>query len=149
MNTLEEYLEIKTNDKEFYIKNNKVIDFNVSNDKFFECVSNDVDIVFNVLNISPNKSGYKYFKEAIFIYMTNQNTEKLSMTKQVYPIIAKKFETTSSRVERALRHAIEVAWSRGDIDIQNEIFGYTIDPKKGHPTNSEAVATIADYLKRN
>ena len=84
MNTIEEYLEIKTADKDFYIKNNKFIDEKVSNDKLFECVSNDVDVVFNILNISPNKSGYKYFKESIFLYLF---FEKYSSSSVIAPIV--------------------------------------------------------------
>ena len=129
-------------------KKNNGSDSKISN-SVEEKINERITNVIIGLGIPAHIRGYRYFKEAIFIYMTTQNPEKLSVTKQIYPVIAKKFETTSSRVERALRHAIEVAWSRGDIDIQNEIFGYTIDPKKGHPTNSEAIATIADYLKRN
>ena len=99
------------------------------------------------IGIPAHIMGYRYFQEAVFIYMTTENPEKMSMTKMLYPTIAKKFETTPSRVERALRHAIDVAWSRGDIDVHNEIFGYTIDSMKGRPNNSEAIATIAYYLK--
>jgi len=70
-----------------------------------------------------------------------------SITKQLYPSVAKKFETTSSRVERAIRHAIEVAWDRGDVDILNSYFGYTIHNSRGKPTNSEFIAMIADRLR--
>ena len=70
-----------------------------------------------------------------------------SITKQLYPSVAKKYETTSSRVERAIRHAIEVAWDRGDVDILNSYFGYTIHNSRGKPTNSEFIAMIADKLR--
>ena len=70
-----------------------------------------------------------------------------SITKVLYPSIAKRFSTTSSRVERAIRHAIEVAWDRGDVDTLNEIFGYTIHTAKGKPTNSEFIAMIADQIR--
>ena len=69
------------------------------------------------------------------------------MTKLLYPTVAQKFSTTSSRVERAIRHAIEVAWDRGDVDILNQYFGYTIHNGRGKPTNSEFVAMIADKIK--
>ena len=69
------------------------------------------------------------------------------MTKQLYPSVAKRYETTSSRVERAIRHAIEVAWDRGDVDILNSYFGYTIHNTRGKPTNSEFIAMISDKLR--
>ena len=70
-----------------------------------------------------------------------------SVTKQLYPSVAKKYDTTSSRVERAIRHAIEVAWDRGDVDTLNSYFGYTIHNSRGKPTNSEFIAMIADKLR--
>lgn len=70
-----------------------------------------------------------------------------SVTKQLYPSVAKRFSTTSSRVERAIRHAIEVAWDRGDVDVLNSYFGYTIHNTKGKPTNSEFIAMISDKLR--
>ena len=69
------------------------------------------------------------------------------MTKQLYPGVARKYNTTSSRVERAIRHAIEVAWDRGDVEVLNSYFGYTIHNTRGKPTNSEFIAMIADKLK--
>ena len=71
------------------------------------------------------------------------------MTKALYPAVAKKFQTTSSRVERAIRHAIEVAWDRGDVDVLSSYFGYTIQSSRGKPTNSEFIAMIADKLRLN
>ena len=106
MNTIEEYLEIKTTDKDFYIRNNKFIDVNISNDNFFECVSNDVDIVFDILNISPNKSGYKYFKESIFLYMFFEK-DSPSFSKEIYPAIAKKYNKSIAAIERAMRLSFE------------------------------------------
>ena len=70
-----------------------------------------------------------------------------AVTKKLYPTVAKKYDTTSSRVERAIRHAIEVAWDRGDIDILNSYFGYTIHNGRGKPTNSEFIAMISDKLR--
>ncbi len=69
------------------------------------------------------------------------------MTKDLYPMVAKKYQTTSSRVERAIRHAIEVAWDRGNIELLNKLFGYSIDPRRGKPTNAEFVALIVDMLR--
>ena len=69
------------------------------------------------------------------------------MTKILYPTVAKKYQTTTSRVERAIRHAIEVAWDRGDVDTLNSYFGYTVQNNRGKPTNSEFIAMIADHLR--
>ena len=80
--------------------------------------------------------------------MATENPDIInSITKQLYPSVAKRYETTSSRVERAIRHAIEVAWDRGDVDILNSYFGYTIHNTRGKPTNSEFVAMISDKLR--
>ena len=80
--------------------------------------------------------------------MTVEDNELInSVTKILYPTVAKKYQTTSSRVERAIRHAIEVAWDRGDIDTLNSYFGYTIQNERGKPTNSEFIAMIADNLR--
>ena len=80
--------------------------------------------------------------------MTIDNPELIgSITKQLYPSVAKAYGTTSSRVERAIRHAIEVAWDRGDIDVINSFFGYTVQSTRGKPTNSEFIALVADSLR--
>ena len=80
--------------------------------------------------------------------MTMENNEIInSVTKVLYPTVAKKYGTTTSRVERAIRHAIEVAWDRGDVDTLNSYFGYTIQNSRGKPTNSEFIAMIADNLR--
>lgn len=90
--------------------------------------------------------GYQYLRTAIM--MTVEDTDMInSVTKVLYPSVAKKFSTTSSRVERAIRHAIEVAWDRGDVDVLNSYFGYTIQNQRGKPTNSEFIAMIADNLR--
>ena len=77
----------------------------------------------------------------------NDNEIINSVTKVLYPSVAKKYGTTSSRVERAIRHAIEVAWDRGDLDVLNSFFGYTVQNSRGKPTNSEFIAMIADNLR--
>ena len=80
--------------------------------------------------------------------MTMNNADLInSITKQLYPNVAKEYGTTSSRVERAIRHAIEVAWDRGDIDVINSYFGYTVQSTRGKPTNSEFIALVADSLR--
>ena len=92
--------------------------------------------------------GYHYLRDAII--MSVNDMEMLgAVTKILYPAIAKKHNTTSSRVERAIRHAIEVAWSRGRIETIDELFGYTINEGKGKPTNSEFIALIADRIRLN
>ena len=90
--------------------------------------------------------GYLYLREAIKTVVND--IEMLSaVTKELYPSIAKRYNTTSSRVERAIRHAIEVAWSRGKVDTINSLFGYTIHNDKGKPTNSEFIAMVADKIR--
>ena len=93
-----------------------------------------------------NISGYQYLREAIM--MAVEDIDMLgSITKILYPTIAKKYQTTASRVERAIRHAIEVAWSRGKMETLDALFGYTINTGKGKPTNSEFIALIADKIR--
>ena len=90
--------------------------------------------------------GYQYLREAICIAVNDMDVIN-AVTKVLYPTVAKKFGTTSSRVERAIRHAIEVAWDRGDLDTLQRFFGYTVSNTKGNPTNSEFIALIADKLQ--
>ena len=112
----------------------------------------DYDLEFLVtefiheLGVPAHIKGYQYVRTAIM--MVVENMELLNyITKQLYPVIAKKYSTTSSRVERAIRHSIEVAWSRGRPETMNKIFGYTIDNGKGKPTNSEFIAMVADRIR--
>lgn len=98
------------------------------------------------LGVPAHIKGYQYIRSAIM--MVVENMELLNyITKQLYPAIAKKYKTTSSRVERAIRHSIEVAWSRGKPETMDEIFGYTVDTGKGKPTNSEFIAMVADRIR--
>lgn len=90
--------------------------------------------------------GYSYLREAVLMVIEEHEYIE-RVTKALYPDIAKKYSTTSSRVERAIRHAIEVAWDRGDMDIHEKVFGYTISRMNGKPTNSEAIAALAEYVK--
>jgi len=112
--------------------------------------SQDIEIIvtkiFHHIGVPAHIKGYHYLREAIMMAINNIDIIN-SITKQLYPSVAKKFETTSSRVERAIRHAIEVAWDRGDVDILNSYFGYTIHNSRGKPTNSEFIAMIADRLR--
>lgn len=98
------------------------------------------------IGIPAHIKGYQYLRHAIMLVIDNLDIIN-SITKKLYPTVAQDFSTTSSRVERAIRHAIEVAWDRGDPDVLNSIFGYTIATAKGKPTNSEFIAMIADKLR--
>ncbi|MCX7714461.1 MAG: sporulation transcription factor Spo0A [Clostridia bacterium] len=98
------------------------------------------------LGVPAHIKGYQYVRTAIM--MVAQNMEMINfITKQLYPTIAKQYATTASRVERAIRHSIEVAWSRGKPETMHEIFGYTIHTGKGKPTNSEFIAMVADRIR--
>lgn len=102
--------------------------------------------VIHQIGVPAHIKGYHYLREAIILSI--EDAEMInSVTKLLYPTIAKKFKTTSSRVERAIRHGIEVAWDRGDVDTLNSYFGFTIHNSRGKPTNSEFIAMIADRLK--
>lgn len=102
--------------------------------------------ILHEIGVPAHIRGYHYMREAIL--MAIENVEVLNyITKELYPSIAKKCNTTPSRVERAIRHAIEVAWSRGKIDAIDNLFGYTVNTNKGKPTNSEFIALIADRLR--
>ena len=102
--------------------------------------------IIHQIGVPAHIKGYHYLRESILLAVNNADIIN-SVTKQLYPTVAKKSGTTSSRVERAIRHAIEVAWDRGDVDILNSYFGYTIHNGRGKPTNSEFIAMIADKLR--
>ena len=102
--------------------------------------------IIHQIGVPAHIKGYQYLRTAII--MTMQDTELInSITKQLYPGVAKKYGTTSSRVERAIRHGIETAWDRGDVDVLNSYFGYTIQSQRGKPTNSEFIALISDKIR--
>ena len=101
--------------------------------------------ILHQIGVPAHIKGYHYLRDSII--MAIEEPEIINaVTKQLYPSVAKQYETTSSRVERAIRHAIEVAWDRGDVDILNSYFGYTIHNTRGKPTNSEFIAMISDKL---
>ena len=105
----------------------------------------DVTDMIHEIGVPAHIKGYQYLREAIM--MSVEDVEMLnSITKILYPSIAKKYQTTPSRVERAIRHAIEVAWSRGKMETLDALFGYTINIGKGKPTNSEFIARMAEYI---
>ena len=109
-------------------------------------LESEITNIIHEIGVPAHIKGYMYLREAIS--MVVNNIELLSaVTKELYPSIGKKYNTTASRVERAIRHAIEVAWARGQVETINKLFGYTIHNSKGKPTNSEFIAMIADKLR--
>lgn len=102
--------------------------------------------IIHTIGIPAHIKGYHYLREAIMLSI-NDSEMLESVTKLLYPTIARKFDTSPSRVERAIRHAIETAWDRGDVDVLTKMFGYTINGGKGKPTNSEFIALITDNLR--
>ncbi|MBQ8014951.1 MAG: sporulation transcription factor Spo0A [Clostridia bacterium] len=105
-----------------------------------------VSQIMHQIGVPAHIRGYQYLREAIILSVNNSEMIS-SVTKILYPTVAKTFKTTPSRVERAIRHAIEVAWDRGDVDVLSSYFGYTIQNERGKPTNSEFIAMISDNLK--
>lgn len=106
----------------------------------------EVTGMIHEIGVPAHIKGYQYLREAI-VMAVEDSAMISSITKILYPTIAKRFQTTPSRVERAIRHAIEVAWSRGRTETLDSLFGYTIDTSKGKPTNSEFIALIADRIR--
>lgn len=102
--------------------------------------------IIHQVGIPAHIKGYHYLRTAIMLAVNNDEMINC-ITKLLYPTIAKQYQTTSSRVERAIRHAIEIAWDRGDVDVLTNIFSYTVHTSRGKPTNSEFIALIADYLR--
>lgn len=105
-----------------------------------------VSEIMHQIGVPAHIKGYQYLREAI-ILAVNDDEIMNSVTKLLYPTVAKTYKTTASRVERAIRHAIEVAWDRGDVDVLSSYFGYTIQNSRGKPTNSEFIAMISDKLR--
>ena len=109
-------------------------------------IETQVTKIIHQIGVPAHIKGYQYLRTAILL--TIQDSDIInSVTKVLYPSVAKKYQTTTRRVERAIRHAIEVAWDRGDVDTLNSYFGYTIQNNRGKPTNSEFIAMIADNLR--
>ncbi len=109
-------------------------------------IETQVTKIIHQIGVPAHIKGYQYLRTAILL--TIQDSDIInSVTKVLYPSVAKKYQTTTSRVERAIRHAIEVAWDRGDVDTINYYFGYNIQNNRGKPTNSEFIAMIADNLR--
>ena len=120
-----------------------VVKSNVVTDPELELM---VTEIIHQIGVPAHIKGYHYLRDAIIMSIKNSEIVN-SVTKLLYPTVAKHHNTTASRVERAIRHAIEVAWDRGDIDVLNSYFGYTIQNERGKPTNSEFIAMISDKLR--
>ena len=105
-----------------------------------------ISTLLHSLGVPSHIKGYEYIREGIGL-MYNKPSMLGAITKEMYPAIAVKFNTTSSRVERAIRHAIEISWTRGDYDLMEDIFGHSVDYDKAKPTNSEFIATLADKIR--
>lgn len=116
---------------------------NQSSKKDLQVIVSDI---MHQIGVPAHIKGYQYLREAIILSIDDDEMMS-SVTKLLYPTVAKKFSTTPSRVERAIRHAIEVAWDRGDVDVLSSYFGYTIQSTRGKPTNSEFIAMISDKLR--
>ncbi len=114
------------------------------NDKFE--LLNYVSGVMHEVGVPASISGYHYIRESIMMSLDNRRILK-AITKELYPTIAKNNDTTPSRVERAIRHAVEVAWQRGDVDVLNNIFGYTVKSSKGKPTNGEFISMLSERVR--
>lgn len=139
-------LEVTENNKNVKESRNNVI-YKSNEEKLKERkIFEEVTKIINEIGMPANLLGYKYIREGIKEVILEP--EKIQhVTKVLYPSIAKKFGTTPSKVERAIRHAIEVAWFKGNIEICNTLFGYSVDLKKGKTTNSEFIANIGDKIR--
>ncbi len=126
-------------------KNSTVSETKPDRSKEFD-LEKEITSIIQEIGIPANIKGYNYIRKAIMLVINNGNIIN-AVTKELYPLIAKMDNTLPSRVERAIRHAIEVAWDRGDSETLNRIFGYTINVNRGKPTNSEFIAMIADNLR--
>lgn len=134
-------LEERVNDACAISMNN---DFNLSVSKSSK-KTKEISKLLHELGMPSHIKGYQYIRDSIEMMYKNPSTFG-GITKEVYPYIADKYNTTPSRVERAIRHAIEVSWTRGDYDLMEEIFGHSVDFDRAKPTNSEFLATLADKL---
>ncbi len=124
---------IDVNNSKKIVRNNKIDMLSISK-------------LLHNLGVPSHIKGYQYIRESIYLMYKNPDLIG-GITKELYPDIASKFDTTASRVERAIRHAIEVSWNRGDYDLMEDLFGHSVDYDKAKPTNSEFIATLADKLR--
>lgn len=129
----------------------KMVKGNVQNNNavsYFDSFGLEIKVtsILHEIGVPAHIKGYHYLRDSIIMSIEKPDIIN-AVTKQLYPSVAKKYSTTSSRVERAIRHAIEVAWDRGDVEVLNSYFGYTIHNDRGKPTNSEFIAMISDRLR--
>ena len=132
-------------DRVHMLRNNMILRKNQAAEDARSFLADSVTKIIHEVGVPAHIKGYHYVREAIIMAVENMDVLN-AITKVLYQEVAKKFDTTPSRVERAIRHAIETAWNRGDIDTLNSFFGYTVSNAKGKPTNSEFIAMIADKL---
>ncbi len=131
---------------------NRILDIAKTENYEVKSISNSIEIevsnILHELGIPSHLKGYQYIRDGIILMYENEINSTL-VTKDIYPEIAMKYDTTSSRVERAIRHAIEISWVRGDLKLMEDLFGHSIDFERSKPTNSEFLTTIADRIKLN
>lgn len=134
------------------VVNSRLIDLVMHKEEMIVVKSNkiesEVSVLLHDLGIPTHVRGYQYIREGVMLLYASDGISSL-VTKEIYPRIANKYQTTSSRVERAIRHAIEISWSRGDIKLMEDLFGNSIDFDRSRPTNSEFLSTLADKFKLN
>lgn len=106
----------------------------------------EITKLLHTLGMPAHVLGYEYTREAILITLGNKDILR-AITGELYPAVSQRFNTTPTRVERAIRHAVELAWDRGDLDTIQKFFGFTTSPKKGKPTNKEFLSALADHLR--
>ena len=138
---------------EFSVLRDRIVDLcagpvhgNKGNESRLKDVETNITMHIQQLGVPAHIKGYQYIRDAITMVIEDMDAIN-SITKVLYPTVARHYNTTPSRVERAIRHAIEVAWDRGNPDVLNDLFGYTITSSKGKPTNSEFIAMIADKIR--
>ena len=131
---------------EIRTESRKVVPYENKKEYVERNLETDVTNMIHEIGVPAHIKGYHYLRDAIMMAVEDMNMLN-SITKILYPTIAKNHQTTPSRVERAIRHALEVAWSRGKMDTIDELFGYTVSVGKGKPTNSEFIALIADKIR--
>ncbi len=147
MNLLVDRIRELCNKKDNLVLNNRTsIATNNMISKNHQSLEVMITNIIHEIGVPAHVKGYFYLREAIGLVVNNMDLLG-AVTKELYPNIARKYNTTPSRVERAIRHAIEIAWNRGCVETINELFGYTIHSQKGKPTNSEFIALIADKLR--
>lgn len=143
---LSRILQIKGDIHNKLIDNHRISSYESRSINMENNLESDVTNIIHEIGVPAHIKGYQYLRDAIMMSV-NDGEMLNSITKLLYPSIAKRHKTTPSRVERAIRHAIEVAWSRGKMDTIDALFGYTVNNGKGKPTNSEFVALIADKIR--